>query len=50
MPKGPQKNTKNKAKHTELMNRKKNKLRKEKETRAERLKTIMKKANENQAE
>lgn len=50
MPKGPQKNTKNKAKHTALMNRKKNKLRKEKEIRAERLKAIMKKVNENQAE
>jgi ElaB/YqjD/DUF883 family membrane-anchored ribosome-binding protein len=46
MPKGPEKNTKNKAKHTQLMNRKKNKLKQEKDARAERLKVIVQKANE----
>jgi hypothetical protein len=40
--KGKAKNTKNKAKHSKLMNRKKDKLRKEKESR----KAIIKKANE----
>ncbi|WP_299222598.1 hypothetical protein [uncultured Aquimarina sp.] len=44
--KGREKNTQNKAKHTKLMNRKKNKLRKEKELRAERLKAIVQKVNE----
>ncbi len=39
--KGKEKNTANKAKHTKLLNRKKNKLKKEKETRKERLKTII---------
>ena len=39
--KGKEKNTVNKAKHTKLLNRKKNKLKKEKETRKERLKTIL---------
>ncbi|MEQ8219471.1 MAG: hypothetical protein RH981_14635 [Arenibacter sp.] len=39
--KGKEKNTANKANHTKLLNRKKNKLKKEKETRKERLKTIM---------
>ncbi|WP_452598173.1 hypothetical protein [Pontimicrobium sp. MEBiC01747] len=43
---GQEKNTKNKAKHTKLMNRKKNKLRNEKATREQRLKAIIKKANE----
>ncbi len=43
---GRDKNTKNKAKHTKLMNRKKNKLREEKRLRAERLKALVKKANE----
>ena len=38
---GKQKNTKNKSKHTKLMNRKKNKLRAEKELRKERLKEII---------
>ena len=46
--KGKEKNTENKAKHAKLMNRKKNKLRKEKEARAARLKTIIKKVNEQQ--
>ena len=40
--KGKEKNTVNKAKHTKLMNRKKNKLKKEQETRKERLKEIVK--------
>ncbi|RAJ14264.1 hypothetical protein [Arenibacter echinorum] len=39
--KGKEKNTANKAKHTKLLNRKKNKLKKEKETRKERLKNII---------
>ena len=43
--KGKEKNTQNKAKHSKLMNRKKNKLRKEKELRAERLKAIVQKMN-----
>lgn len=42
--KGKAKNTVNKAKHTKLMNRKKNKLKKEIETRKERLKAIIKKS------
>jgi len=45
--KGKEKNTQNKAKHTKLMNRKKNKLRKEKESRAERLKAMVRKINAN---
>ncbi|TVZ28609.1 LOW QUALITY PROTEIN: hypothetical protein JM83_3744 [Gillisia sp. Hel_I_86] len=44
--KGAQKNTQNKAKHTKLLNRKKNKLRKEQEAHKERLRAIIKKANE----
>lgn len=40
--KGKEKNTVNKAKHTKLLNRKKNKLKKEKELRKERLKAIVK--------
>lgn len=50
MAKGPEKNTKNKAKHTKLMNRKKNKRKQEKETRAEKLKAIIQKANDSQKE
>lgn len=38
---GSAKNTKNKAKHTKLMDKKRNKLRKEKLTRKERLKAIV---------
>ncbi|ADV51045.1 hypothetical protein I2486_18725 [Cellulophaga sp. E16_2] len=38
--KGKEKNTKNKAKHTKLMNRKINKQRDEKEVRKQRLKEI----------
>lgn len=40
--KGKEKNTENKAKHTKLMNRKKDKLKKEQETRKEWLRTIVK--------
>ncbi len=43
---GQEKNTKNKAKHTKLLNRKKNKIKQEKNIRKERLKIIVKKANE----
>lgn len=42
--KGKAKNTVNKAKHTKLINRKKNKLRKEEALRKERLKAIMERA------
>ncbi len=45
---GKQKNTRNKAKHTKLMNQKKNKLRKEKEDRATRLKALVQKMHEQQ--
>ncbi len=44
---GKEKNTKNKSKHTKLMNRKKNKLRQEKEARALRLKAIVKAGQNN---
>lgn len=44
--KGKAKNTVNKAKHTKLMDRKKNKLKKETELRKERLKAIVKKSQE----
>jgi len=43
---GREKNTKNKAKHTKLLNRKKNKVKAEAELRRERLKEIVKKAKE----
>lgn len=43
--KGKQKNTVNKAKHSKLMQRKKNKLRVEKEATIARKKAIMQKAN-----
>lgn len=42
--KGKEKNTVNKAKHTKLLIRKKNKLKKESEFRKERLKAIIKKS------
>ena len=48
--KGKEKNTRNKAKHTTLINRKKNKLRKEQETRKEKLKQIIKIANQSGAD
>lgn len=44
--KGKEKNTANKAKHTKLLNRKKNKLKKEKELRNERLAAIVKQHQE----
>ena len=44
--KGKEKNTRNKAKHTKLIDRKKNKLRKEEDTRKEKLKQIIKIANQ----
>ena len=44
--KGKEKNTRNKAKHTSLINRKKNKLRKEEGARKEKLKRIIKIANQ----
>ncbi|CAL2103729.1 conserved protein of unknown function [Tenacibaculum sp. 190130A14a] len=44
--KGKAKNTVNKAKHTRLMKQKENKLRVEKQRNKERLKAIIKKANE----
>ena len=43
---GSAKNTKNKAKHTKLMNQKKNKLRQEKLAKKERLKELQKKIND----
>lgn len=45
--KGKQKNTVNKAKHTKLLTRKKNKLKKEETSRKARLKEIIKKSQEN---
>ena len=51
MAKTPQeKNTHNKAKHAKLMDRKKNKLKKEKATRKEKLKAIIDKANSEKKE
>ncbi|MFB3386352.1 hypothetical protein [Flavobacterium sp. LAR06] len=48
MGKGPEKNTKNKALHTKLLNRKKAKLQEEKRERALRLKALVAKMNEKQ--
>ena len=45
MPKGPEKNTKNKALHTKLLNRKKSKLQEEKKEKALRLKALVTKMN-----
>ena len=45
--KGKEKNTKNKSKHSKLMDRVKKKKRTEKELRAQRLKAIVKAAKEN---
>lgn len=44
--KGKEKNTKNKAKHTKLMNRKLNKIRDEKIAHQQRIKALVKKHNE----
>lgn len=46
MPKGPEKNTKNKALHTKLLNRKKAKLQEEKREKAARLKALVAKMNQ----
>jgi len=46
MPKGPEKNTKNKALHTKLLNRKKAKLQEEKKEKALRLKALVTKINQ----
>lgn len=46
MAKGPEKNTKNKALHTKLLNRKKTKLQEEKKAKALRLKALVTKMNE----
>jgi hypothetical protein len=46
MPKGPEKNTKNKALHTKLLNRKKTKLQEEKKEKALRLKVLVAKMNQ----
>ncbi len=46
MPKGPEKNTKNKALHTKLLNRKKAKLQEEKKEKAVRLKALVTKMNQ----
>jgi len=46
MAKGPEKNTKNKALHTKLLNKKKAKLQAEKKERALRLKALVAKMNE----
>ena len=45
MPKGPEKNTKNKALHTKLLNRKKAKLQEEKKEKTLRLKALVAKMN-----
>lgn len=45
MAKGPEKNTKNKALHTKLLNRKKAKLQEEKKEKALRLKVLVTKMN-----
>lgn len=46
MAKGPEKNTKNKALHTKLLQRKKAKLQEEKKAKAARLKLLVTKMNE----
>jgi hypothetical protein len=46
MAKGPEKNTKNKALHTKLLNRKKTKLQEEKKAQALRLKALVTKMNQ----
>jgi len=46
MAKGPQKNTKNKALHTKLLNKKKAKIQEEKKAHALRLKALVAKMNE----
>ena len=46
MAKGPEKNTKNKALHTKLLNRKKAKLQEEKKEKALRMKVLVAKMNQ----
>ncbi len=46
MAKGPEKNNKNKALHTKLLNQKKAKLQEEKKEKAARLKTLVAKMNQ----
>jgi hypothetical protein len=46
MPKGPEKNTKNKSLHTKLLKRKNAKLQEEKREKASRLKVLVAKMNE----
>jgi hypothetical protein len=46
MAKGPEKNTKNKALHTKLLNQKKTKLQEEKKAKGLRLKALVTKMNE----
>jgi hypothetical protein len=46
MAKGPEKNTKNKALHTKLLNRKKAKLQEEKKEKALRLRALVAKMNQ----
>lgn len=46
MAKGPEKNTKNKALHTKLLNRKKAKAKEEKKEKAARLKALVTKMNQ----
>jgi hypothetical protein len=46
MGKGPEKNTKNKALHTKLLNRKKAKIQEEKKEKALRLKALVAKMNQ----
>ena len=46
MAKGPEKNTKNKALHTKLLNRKKNQFQAEKKGKADRLKDLVAKMNQ----
>ena len=46
MAKGPEKNTKNKALHTKLLNRKNKKLQEEKKSKAIRLKALVAKMND----
>jgi len=48
--KGVEKNTQNKAKHTKLLTRKKEKLRKQKEVHKARIKAIVEKAKEQKKE
>ena len=50
MAKGPEKNTKNKALHTKLLNRKKAKLQEEKREKAARMKALVAKMNQKNQE